>query len=33
MANIKYFSFAKSSASVPIYSYCQDKPNEDELKI
>ena len=33
MANIKYFSFSKASSSVPIYSYCQDKPNEDELKL
>ena len=33
MSNIKYFSFAKASSSVPIYSYCQDKPNEDELKL
>ena len=33
MSNIKYFSFAKSSASVPIYSYCPDKKNEEELKV
>lgn len=33
MSNIKYFSFAKSSSSVPIYSYCPDKQNQDEYKI
>lgn len=33
MSNIKFFAFAKSSSSVPIYSYCPDKKNEDELKL
>ena len=33
MSNIKYFAFAKSSSSVPVYAYCPDKGNENELKI
>lgn len=33
MSNIKLFAFAKESASTPIYTYCQDKSNEDDFKI
>lgn len=33
MSNIKYFAFAKSSSTVPIYGYCPEKQNEDEFKL
>jgi hypothetical protein len=33
MSNIKYFAFAKVSASVPVYGLVLDKTEEEEIKI